>query len=144
MLNKVEKPIAVFILDEDPDNRHLTHLDFEAIEWVSQVRIFSWSLDLLQHLDGLSGPAFGPALIIFNNDIQMMTGKEFLFRLLEHPHCRQTKFGIYDSGLREGDELWIQSTGITLLKRPVDLEDGRRLALQIRDTALKETRHSKC
>lgn len=85
----MNRPISVFIIDDDLDDQLLMRQAFEATMLPVTVEFVTKSEEAIRYLCNCR-PSEQPDIIVSDYNMPMMNGKEFLMRLLEKEQYKQT------------------------------------------------------
>ena len=138
----MNRPISVFIIDDDLDDQLLMRQAFEATMIPVTVEFATKSEEAIIYLSNCE-PNEQPDVIVSDYNMPMMNGKEFLLRLLEKEQYKQTPKVILSTAASPNIVQACMSNGAFLyLLKPCNFEALVTLAKKILSLVICETKNN--
>lgn len=119
----------IIIVDDNQDTRYYLNFSFREIQWDDNVKLIESASQMLQYLEALSHTSSFPALILINNNLELVSCEEVMTRLKSHIHYQNIPIVVYANDMNESLRSRLMELGaFSCHKRPADKEESIKLA----------------
>lgn len=119
----------IIIVDDNQDTRYNMNSSFREIQWDENVKLIESATQMLQYLEALAHTASFPALILINNNLELISCEEVMTRLKNHSHYHNIPIVVYGNEMTEGLRSRLMELGaFSCHKQPEDKEESLKLA----------------
>lgn len=119
----------IVIVDDNQDTRYFMNFSFREIHWDDNVKIIDSATQMLQYLEALSQTASFPALILINNNLELVSCEEVMTRLKNHRHYQNIPIVVYASDMNESLKSKLMKLGaFSCHEKPSGKEESLKLA----------------
>jgi CheY-like chemotaxis protein len=119
----------IVIVDDNLDTRYFMNFSFREIHWDDNVKIIDSATQMLQYLEALSQTASFPALILLNNNLELVSCEEVMARLKSHSHYQNIPIVVYAHDMNESLKSKLMKLGaFSCHEKPSGKEESLKLA----------------
>lgn len=130
----------IIIVDDNQDTRYYMNFSFREIEWDDNVKLIDSATQMLQYLEALSHTASFPALILINNNLELVSCEEVMAHLRSHSLYQNIPIVVYANDMDESLKDRLMKLGaFSCHKRPSDKEESKKLAEYLKHLTINHT-----
>jgi CheY-like chemotaxis protein len=129
----------IIIVDDNQDTRYYMNFSFRAIQWDDNVKLIDSATQMLQYLEALSHTDSFPALILINNNLELVSCEEVMNHLKSHSHYQHIPIVVYANEMTEGLQNRLLALGaFSCHKKPTDKEESIKLAEYLKHLTINQ------
>lgn len=119
----------IVIVDDNQDTRYFMNFSFREIQWDDNVKLIDSATQMLQYLEALSQTASFPAVILINNNLELVSCEEVMTRLKSNSHFQNIPIVVYSNEMNESLRNRLMQLGaFSCHKKPSGKEESLQLA----------------
>lgn len=119
----------IVIVDDNQDTRYFMNFSFREIQWDDKVKLIDSASQMLQYLEALSQTASFPAVILINNNLELVSCEEVMTRLKSNRAFQNIPIVVYANEMDENLRRKLMQLGaFSCHKKPSGKEESLQLA----------------
>ena len=119
----------IVIVDDNQDTRYFMNFSFREIQWDDNVKLIDSATQMLQYLEALAHTSSFPALILINNNLELVSCEEVMSHLKGNRHFQDIPIVVYANDMDDSLRNRLMKLGaFSCHKKPSGKEESIKLA----------------